>query len=94
MSPTHAQVRLRQLADDVQYRVVARGAAAPLEEDAAALHDYFNLSTPLAGLAPGWAAACARYAAVAPLLPGARMLRQDPVECLFQVRGGLGWGWG
>ncbi|PSC71264.1 N-glycosylase DNA lyase [Micractinium conductrix] len=100
-------VRLRQLADDVQYLVIARGAitqaaslpasgagsaaatvehpaAAEAAADAAALRDYFNLGTSLAELAPGWCAACDRFAAVHPLLPGARMLRQDPVECLVQ----------
>lgn len=63
-------------------------AEAEAEADAAALRDYFNLSTSLAQLAPGWCSACKRYAAVHALLPGARMLRQDPVECLFQVGGG------
>lgn len=76
-------MRLRQLEGDVQYRVIARGAGASPDGDAAALADYFNLSTSLAALVPGWAAACARYAAVTPHLPGARMLRQDPLECLF-----------
>lgn len=62
-------------------------AEAEAEADAAALRDYFNLSTSLSQLAPGWCAACERYASVHALLPGARMLRQDPVECLFQVGG-------
>lgn len=83
--PSPCQVVLRQLHDDVQYRVIARGDGADPAGDAAALADYFNLSHSLAALAPGWAAACTRFAAVHPLLPGARMLRQDPVECLFQV---------
>ncbi len=80
---------MRQLPDDVQYRVVARGEGAEPAGDAAALADYFNLSHSLAALAPGWRSACARFAAVHPLLPGARMLRQDPVECLFQVGMGM-----
>ncbi|KAI7841954.1 hypothetical protein COHA_004481 [Chlorella ohadii] len=82
-------VIVRQLPDDVQYRVVARGEGAEPAGDAAALADYFNLSHSLAALAPGWRSACARFAAVHPLLPGARMLRQDPVECLFQVGMGM-----
>jgi 8-oxoguanine DNA-glycosylase Ogg len=76
-------VALRQLAGDVEYLVLARGAGAAASGDAAALADYFNLSTPLAPLAARWAAADARFAALAPHLPGARMLRQDPVECLL-----------
>ena len=78
-------MRLRQLPDDVQFNVIARGAGASPAGDHAALADYFNLRHSLAALAPGWAAACPRFAAVAPHLPGARLLRQDPVECLFQV---------
>ncbi|PRW59786.1 N-glycosylase DNA lyase OGG1 [Chlorella sorokiniana] len=77
-------VVVRQLPNDVEYRVIARGEGTDPGSDAAALADYFNLSHSLAALAPGWCAACGRYAAVHPLLPGARMLRQDPVECLFQ----------
>ena len=80
-----AQVVLRQLPNDVQYRVIARGEGADPAVDAAALADYFNLSHSLAALSPSWCSACDRFAAVHPLLPGARMLRQDPVECLFQV---------
>lgn len=90
--PPASQVVLRQLPDDVQYRIIARGTGADPAGDASALADYFNLSHRLAELAPSWCSACARYAAVHPLLPGARMLRQDPVECLFQV-GGRSGGW-
>lgn len=52
--------------------------------DAAVLHDYFNLGTSLSQLSAHWACRDPRYALVAPALPGCRMLRQDPVECLFQ----------
>lgn len=38
----------------------------------------------LAQLTRDWSAACGRFAAVSPYFPGARMLRQDPHECLFQ----------
>lgn len=93
-TPTSKQVRIRQLDEDVHYRVIARGTGASPADDAAALADYFNLSHSLSALAPGWTAACPRYAAVAPHLPGARMLRQDPVECLFQVWVCVEvWGW-
>ena len=50
---TSSQVVLRQLPNDVQYRVIARGAGAEPAGDAAALADYFNLSHSLAALAPG-----------------------------------------
>ncbi|GIL60623.1 hypothetical protein Vafri_15157, partial [Volvox africanus] len=77
-------VCLRQLEDDVLYRVLARGQDANPAADAAVLHDYFNLDTNLGHLATGWAASCSRFREVSPHFPGARMLRQDPLECLFQ----------
>lgn len=52
--------------------------------DAAVIHEYFNLGTSLSQLSQHWAARDPRYALIAPALPGCRMLRQDPVECLFQ----------
>lgn len=38
----------------------------------------------LAELSRSWRQACQRFAAVHPSFPGARVLRQDPVECLFR----------
>ncbi|GLC39594.1 hypothetical protein PLESTB_000809200 [Pleodorina starrii] len=77
-------VCLVQLPDDVRYRVLARGRDASSADDAAVLRDYFNLDTRLSQLATGWAASCSRFRDVSPHFPGARMLRQDPLECLFQ----------
>ncbi|GLI60349.1 hypothetical protein VaNZ11_002470, partial [Volvox africanus] len=77
-------VCLRQLEDDVLYRVLARGQDADPAADATVLHDYFNLDTSLGHLATGWATSCSRFRDVSPHFPGARMLRQDPLECLFQ----------
>ncbi|XP_020191667.2 N-glycosylase/DNA lyase OGG1 isoform X2 [Aegilops tauschii subsp. strangulata] len=52
----------------------------------AALCDYLNAAVPLADLWVQFTAADARFAEVAARLGGggARVLRQDPVECLFQ----------
>ncbi|KAG8071002.1 hypothetical protein GUJ93_ZPchr0006g44682 [Zizania palustris] len=52
----------------------------------AALCDYLNAAVPLAELWRQFAAADARFAEVAVGLGGggARVLRQDPVECVFQ----------
>ncbi|KAI8474872.1 MAG: DNA glycosylase [Monoraphidium minutum] len=79
-------VQLRQLPRDIAWRVAARGAGVPDDAaaDADALSEYFNLGVGLGDLYEEWAAADARFAKVAPHIPGARMLRQDPVECLFQ----------
>lgn len=76
--------KLRQEADDVAYTVLARGKGADPAGDAAALREYFNLGTRLAPLAEGWAAADKRFRDVQPYIPGARVLRQDPVECAFE----------
>jgi 3-methyladenine DNA glycosylase/8-oxoguanine DNA glycosylase len=56
-------------------------ASIPAVRDA--LHDLFHLDTPLAPLVAGWAAADARLQGIALSLPGLRVLRQEPVECLF-----------
>jgi hypothetical protein len=53
-----------------------------------ALWDLFQLSTPLAPLVAAWGAADPRLRGIAQSLPGLRVLRQEPVECLvsFVVR--------
>ena len=79
---------LRETESGCQYRCIseapAPSAAASrspsLEEE---LRDYFQLETPLAPLYESWTAADARMAACCKALPGMRVLRQDPVECLF-----------
>lgn len=76
-------VALRQLDGDVAYRVLARTPDALPAGDAAAIADYFNLDVSLGVLAKKWRAADPHFARLADVLPGARMLRQDPVECLF-----------
>ena len=76
-------VSMRQATDDVLYRVHCRPNGEDATHDAAALADYFNLSVSLASLSVGWAKADARFAKLEPHLPGCRMLRQDPAECLF-----------
>jgi N-glycosylase/DNA lyase len=49
----------------------------------AAAAEYFGLATPLAPLYQGWGEADALWAQLAVRFPGLRVLRQDPVECLF-----------
>ena len=83
---------LCQTEDDCMFRcvggpaVAARDAAAAAAEEAAIvtqLRDYFQLDQPLRPLYAGWAAADRRMAAVVEVVPGMRVLRQDPAECLF-----------
>ena len=47
------------------------------------LFEYFQLSTPLEPLYAQWGRHDPRLAKIAPVLPGVRVLRQNPVECLF-----------
>jgi N-glycosylase/DNA lyase len=61
----------------------AADALAARDVAAAALREYLALDIPLAPLHAAFSAADARFAALAPYLLGARLLRQDPCECLF-----------
>lgn len=66
----HRVVQMRQLPHDVEYRVIARGPAAPPKEDEAAIHDYFNMATKLCDLRTQWSACDPRYKSVTPYFPG------------------------
>ena len=76
-------VSMRQAPDDVLYRVHCRPSASSASADAAAIADYFNLEVSLSSLSAQWAEADERFRRLEPFLPGCRMLRQDPAECLF-----------
>lgn len=75
-------VALRELDDGVECRCLS---APALDVDAlrAVLADYFQLDVSLADQYAQWRSVDARTAAVAEALPGLRILRQDPTECLF-----------
>jgi len=47
------------------------------------LNDYFQLERPLAPLYTRWAATDERMSRITTALPGMRVLRQEPTECLF-----------
>lgn len=47
------------------------------------LADYFQLDTPLEPLYSSWSENDERLSKIAPVIPGVRIIRQDPVECLF-----------
>lgn len=56
----------------------------PSENIGEQLDDYFNLGhVHLSALSKDWAARDVLYREIVQDIPGARMLRQDPVECLF-----------
>ena len=73
-------VAVRQTDTATQYRAL-HGDGVGLEAE---LHDYFQLSTALAPLYKVWAtASCPRMETITRALPGLRILRQDPAECLI-----------
>mmetsp|Transcript_6570 Transcript_6570/g.21916 ORF Transcript_6570/g.21916 Transcript_6570/m.21916 type:complete len:374 (+) Transcript_6570:95-1216(+) len=77
-------VALRQQpSGQVEYQVLLAAAGEQLAPAADSLREYFNLSVSLERLFQEFGAADERFKAVAPYLPGTRMLRQDPTECLF-----------
>ena len=55
----------------------------PIEGAKGELQQYFRLETPLAPLYKEWSTQDARLAKIATAIPGVRILRQDPVECMF-----------
>jgi N-glycosylase/DNA lyase len=53
------------------------------EEISTFLESYFQLETPLKPLYEEWSKNDPRLAKIAPCIPGVRIIRQDPIECLF-----------
>ncbi len=72
---------MRQEEDDVLFRVLARGDGALPGEDAAALHDYFNLGSRMADLSAHWADRDPRFRNIHPYFPGAPRLL--PLVCFL-----------
>lgn len=58
-------------------------AAAATADTDRQLRAYFQLDHSLAALYADWAAGCPRMARVTACLPGVRVVRQDPWECLM-----------
>lgn len=55
----------------------------PTEGTEEYLQQYFRLETPLAPLYEEWSKSDARLAKIAAAVPGVRILRQSPLECMF-----------
>ncbi len=70
-------VTLHQTETDVLYNSASDADIEPI------LRDYFQLDIPLAPLVRLWSEADPRLAQVAVAFPGLRVLRTDPIECLF-----------
>jgi len=79
-------VRVREGADadaDAEYKVYCRPSDEGENEDEARVREYFNADVSLADLYAGFRERDERFRALSMHVPGARMLSQDPGECLF-----------
>ena len=81
---------LKEVEDDCLFRCLSGSQCDHTTSSSASptaladeLRDYFQLSTPLQPLYKQWSSSDERMATVAQVLPGMRILRQEPVECLF-----------
>ncbi|KAL3797635.1 hypothetical protein HJC23_013467 [Cyclotella cryptica] len=70
---------IRETPTTTLYRVL-HGPTTGASDD---LRAYFRLETPLAPLYEEWSNVDARLAKIAAVIPGCRVLRQDPLECMF-----------
>lgn len=64
------QVNLRQVDEDVQWQVLARGPDESAASDLTTLQDYFNLHEPLGNMTKEWAKMDPRFKIVSPFFPG------------------------
>ena len=80
----HRVFALREFGGDVEFAEYSSAGAsvAALASGSSLLYDFFQLSVALSPLHAEWAAADARMAAIVAALPGVRVLRQPPWECL------------
>ena len=79
-------VRVREGEDadaDAEYKVYCRPSGEGENEDEARVREYFNADVSLADLYAGFRERDERFRALSTHVPGARMLSQDPGECLF-----------
>lgn len=72
-------ISIKETPSTTLYRIL-HGPEADISEF---LGDYFQLSTPLEPLYVSWSKSDERLARIANVIPGVRLIRQNPVECLF-----------
>lgn len=73
-------VALREQGDDVEAAHVSGGAVTHTMQS---VRDLLQLDTPLLPLVKRWGSADPTCRAIACRVPGMRVLRQDPLECLI-----------
>jgi len=84
---------VRELPDTTLYRPIAttrrtsNNTKTTEDEEKEELHravwEYFQLDLSLPGLYEDWSGSCPRLATIAKCIPGVRIIRQDPWECLI-----------
>ena len=79
-SPSPFPVALRNCGQTAHFAGLLPSASPAADE--AVLRDYLQLEPSLAELYRDWAEGCGRMRKIARSLPGVRVLRQDPFECL------------
>jgi N-glycosylase/DNA lyase len=72
-------ISIRETSTTTLFRVLCGPTEGAKEE----LRSYFRLETPLATLYEEWSKQDARLARIAKAIPGVRIVRQNPHECLF-----------
>ncbi|OUS44357.1 DNA glycosylase [Ostreococcus tauri] len=68
---------------DAAYKVYCRPAGETVEDDERVVREYFNADVRLVTLYDAFASRDGRFRDLATHVDGARMLRQNPSECLF-----------
>lgn len=76
-------VGLRDLPDDVEFRWRGGSGASDPATLRTTLSEYFQLGMSLTALRAKWSRGDVRMAQIAKSIPGMRVVRQDPTECLF-----------
>ena len=76
-------VRVRERVGEAEYKVYCRPEGEDASDDARVVGDYFNANARLSAMHDDFARRDARFRGIQSHVRGARMLRQDPSECLF-----------
>ena len=86
IGPIHDMVlSIKETKTTTLFRIVHSSSKEKQDEEIIVtfLKNYFQLETPLKPLYNKWSKNDPRLAKIAPCIPGVRIIRQDPIECLF-----------
>ena len=82
---SHYVISIKETPTTTMYRVLysSNNDNDEKEQVNKVLYNYFQLQIPLQPLYNGWSQNCKRCCQIAKVIPGVRILRQEPLECLF-----------